>query len=163
MSNLFIIQKEYLELNEIIQQAEGEITEETAIALAINKAELEVKAQGYGYVIKKNESECIIIENEISRLQGLKKQRERATNTLKQYISAAMDLYQVDKIETPLIKLSFRKSTSIDVPDIEQLDPEYVTSKVVKSADKIAIKKAIEGGYEVKGAELNINKNLQIK
>jgi hypothetical protein len=74
-----------------------------------------------------------------------------------------MNLYEVDKIETPLIKLSFRNSESVEITNEQQLDSRFIVTKTVTTPDKKAIKDAIKNGELVEGATISYNKNLQIK
>ena len=108
--SIYQIQNEYqLLINQVIE-SEGEITSELETALIINKEQLEQKGINYAYVIKQLDSDCEAIDLELKRLQQLKKVRTNLAERLKDTISNAMNLYEVEKIETPLIKLSFRNS-----------------------------------------------------
>ena len=161
--NIYQIQNEYqLLINQIIE-AEGELTPENETALIINKEQLQSKAVDYSYVIKQLDSDCEQIDAELKRLQQLKKVRTNLAERLKNTISDAMNLYEVEKIETPLIKLSFRNSESVEITNESQLDPCFIVTKTVTSPDKKAIKDAIKNGEIVEGATISYNKNLQIK
>lgn len=161
--NIFLIQNEYqLLINQIIE-AEGEITPELETALTINKEQLQSKAIDYSYVIKQLDSDCEQIDAELKRLQQLKKVRINLADRLKDTISNAMNLYEVEKIETPLIKLSFRNSESVEITNEQQLDARFIVTKTVSSPDKKAIKDAIKSGVLVEGATISYNKNLQIR
>lgn len=161
--NIYAIQNEYqLLINEIIE-AEGEITSEIETALTINKEQLQSKAVDYSYVIKQLDSDCEQIDAELKRLQQLKKVRTNLAERLKDTISNAMNLYEVEKIETPLIKLSFRNSESVEITNEKQLDACFIVTKTVSTPDKKAIKDAIKNGVLVEGATISYNKNLQIR
>ena len=161
--NIYQIKNEYqLIIAEVINN-EGEITPELETALTINKDQLQSKAVDYSYVIKQLDSDCEQIDAELKRLQQLKKVRTNLAERLKDTISNAMNLYEVEKIETPLIKLSFRNSESVEITNESQLDACFIVTKTVTSPDKKAIKDAIKSGVLVEGATISYNKNLQIK
>jgi hypothetical protein len=161
--SIYKIQNEFqLIIAEVINN-EGEITPELETALTINKEQLQSKAIDYCYVIKSLESDCEQIDNEIARLNKLKKVRSNLTERLKNTVSSAMQLYDVEKIETPLIKLSFRNSESVEITNESQLDACFIVTKTVSTPDKKAIKDAIKSGVFVEGATISYNKNLQIK
>ena len=161
--NIYKIQNEYqLLINQIIE-AEGEMTYEIQQALEINEQQLQSKAIDYCYVIKQLDSDCEQIDAELKRLQQLKKVRTNLAERLKDTISNAMNLYEVEKIETPLIKLSFRNSESVEITNESQLDACFIVTKTVSTPDKKAIKDAIKNGVFVEGATISYNKNLQIK
>ena len=161
--NLFNIQNEYLLLiNQIIDNG-GEITPQQELNLQITREQLQDKGTNYAFVIKKLDAECDIIDAEIKRLTELKKVRQNACERLKSNISHAMQTFEVDKIESPLIKLSFRKSQSVNVADVNSLPSEYKTIKVTEQADKLKIKQALLNGEVIEGCEIINSQNLQIK
>jgi len=160
---IYQIANEYqLIINKVIE-LDGEITPEQEIELIINKNELEQKGINYAYLIKSLDSDCEQIDAELKRLQQLKKVRTNLAERLKNTISDAMNLYEVEKIETPLIKLSFRNSESVEITNESQLDACFIVTKTVTTPDKKAIKNAIKSGVLVCGATISYNKNLQIK
>ena len=67
------------------------------------------------------------------------------------------------KMETPKMKLSYRKSESVNITDIDSIPKEYIKTKTEVSADKTNIKKAIKAGRHINGAELVTNINMQVK
>ena len=161
--SIYKIQNEFqLIIAEVINN-DGEITPELETALTINKEQLQSKAVDYCYVIKQLDYDCEQIDNEIARLNKLKKVRANLTDRLKNTVSSAMQLYDVEKIETPLIKLSFRNSESVEITNEQQLDACFIVTKTVTTPDKKAIKDAIKSGVFVEGATISYNKNLQIK
>ena len=157
--NLYNIKSEYLAIAH--ELTEGELTPELEQALIITQENLQEKAINYGYVIKNFESEVDIIEEEIKRLNALKKARQNAVDKLKNNISDAMQLFGILEVKAPTFKMNFRKSESIEI--FEGLDQEFITEKVSYQPDKIAIKNAIKEGRTVNGAALVTNLNLQIK
>jgi hypothetical protein len=161
--NLFQIEQQYLNLSNELLEVGGELTPELEQALEISQEQLNNKGIAYGFIIKKFETESDIIDAEIKRLQALKKSRENTVERLKERIKSAMELFDVDKIETPLMKLSFRKSEAIQIDDITLIPSMYKTLKVTEHPDKTLIKDSLKLGKEVKGASLVINNNLQIK
>jgi hypothetical protein len=157
--NLYNIKSQYLQIAQ--ELTDGECTPELEQALIITQENLQEKAINYGYVIKNFESEVDIIEEEIKRLNALKKARINAVDKLKNNISDAMKLFQILEVKAPTFKMNFRTSESVEI--FEGLDNEFITEKVSYQPDKIAIKNAIKEGREVNGAALVTNFNLQIK
>jgi hypothetical protein len=161
MKTLFNIGQEQLAIIAEVEKNEGEITNEIQERIDLLAENFEEKAVAYGYVIKQVESEETIIDAEIKRLQDLKKKSAKLSEYLKERISAAMIEFDLEKIETPTLKLSFRKSEAVEVFDETLLAPLYFNYK--PTIDKTAIKTAIKAGEEVAGARIVTNKNLQIK
>ena len=161
--NLYQIENEYLQLSEMLIESEGELTPELEQALEINGNNLKNKAVNYGYVIKQMEGNVDLIDAEIKRLQAMKKARVNAAEQLKETIKAAMLMYDLNTIEIPTLKLSFRKSESVEVINEAQLTEQFTTTKTTVTPNKVAIKEAIKNGEVVDGAVLVTNFNLQIK
>jgi len=162
MSNIYEIQKNYLDICNTIIENGGEVTENDIEALAINKEQLQNKGVNYGYVIKSLESDVSAIDEEIKRLNALKSSRNKTVDLLKNTIKDAMQLYGIEEIKTPTLKINFRKSESVEV-ETDIIDDEYCNFKTTRTPDKAKIKEVIKNGDAVIGASLNINWNLQIK
>lgn len=160
---LFKIEKQFLEIFEALNATEGEITPEIAEKLNIAESDLKEKAINYAYYIKKLEADDKIIDEEISRLKEIKVRNQKKAEALDKAIVKAMTLFSLDKIETPTLKLSLRKSESVNVLDESKLSDNFFTTKVTKTVSKTALKDAFKSGAEISGAELIVNQNLQIK
>ena len=159
--NIYNLQNEYTHL--AIQLQSGEVTPELEEALQINEAEFQTKSIGYGHIIRQKQYNREMIKKEMQRLKELDEAEERIENKLKEVLSGAMQLYGSDKVDSPTMKLSFRKSESVEIVNEAQLAPEYLTTKTTTAPNKTAIKEAIKQGIEVEGAVIVTNKNLQIK
>ena len=160
---LYQIEQEYLNIVQSIIDAGGEITEEQETALSISKEQLQNKGVCYGFIVKELEGNIDLIDLEIKRLNALKKPLVNSIDRLKNNLSQAMQMFEVTELKTPLLKINFRKSESIEVTDIDLLDADFVKTTITKAADKIAIKEAIKAEIPVRGAVLLTNYNLQIK
>lgn len=164
MLNLYQIENEYRVIAQQLMDADGELTPELEESLAINQEQLQLKSQGYAMVIREAISEQSIIMAEMERLQALYDKRGTLVEKLKERISQAMELYGISEIETPLLKINFRNSESVEVENFDLLPEEYkVIPEAKPRADKKAIKEAIKSGINVPGAVIQANKNLQIK
>jgi hypothetical protein len=161
--NIFKIQSEYQQIVTQLIKNGGELTPELELAMQITKDNFHSKSENYAFITRQFDAEMDIIDAEIKRLQQAKKTREKAIERLKANIEMAMITFEVDKIETPLIKISFRKSESVEVEDVNQLPNEYKVIKVTETADKFKIKDAIKSGETIEGCSIKTNRNIQIK
>ena len=161
MKTLFEITQEVIELASLLE--EGEFTPELENKLAITRDELDAKAENYVKVIRSVEGDISAIDSEIKRLQGVKEAKVNVANRMKEALSTAMTAFKVDKIETALMKLFFRKSESVEILDDSLVPEQYKLSRVVVNPDKILIKKIIKSGEDVPGCEIVEKLNLQIK
>jgi hypothetical protein len=96
-----------------------------------------------------------VIDQQINRLQAMKKTISNRQEQLKEYLRHNMVESGITKIDCPLFKISLRKAVKVvQVDDVNLLPDEYVTVKTVISPDKLAIAKALKDGAEVSGASL---------
>ena len=159
--NLYEITREALELASLLETEE--LTPELEAALIINQEQLQTKAGNYAKVISNIQSDADAIETEIKRLKAMKDSKERAITRLKEAVREAMLVSNIDKIESPLFKLSLRRSESVEVDLVEALPSDFRNVKNVVTADKVAIKEAIKRGENIIGARIVENFSLQIK
>lgn len=96
MSNLFNISADYLRLMDRIEAADGEITEEDAQALQINKEELEAKIKAYYYRIKETEGDIQLIRDEMERLTGVIETKNNFIKRLKDNVNFALNVFGED-------------------------------------------------------------------
>jgi len=162
MSSIYQLTREAQGLASLL--SEGEITPELETSLIINQTELQTKAINYGYVIKSFESDIDTIDSEIKRLQGLKKVRDNAITRMKSALLEAMQVYGIEKVESPTLTLSIRNNQpSVEVLNEIQIDRKFWNEKIVCTLDKVAVKNAIQNGELVEGAVLIRNQSIQIK
>lgn len=157
-----IVEEQRFTLAEIESMA-GELTPELEEQLIINAHQLESKSIAYLEVIKDREAYINNAKEEIKRLQAIVKVNDNLVNRLKDNLLTAVKTF--GSFEVGFVKFGTRKSTSVEV-DLEmvnQLPNEYKTIKVTESANKTAIKKALQDGFEIDGCELVENINLSIK
>lgn len=67
------------------------------------------------------------------------------------------------RFETPKVTISFRNSEAVEITDESEIPAEYMREKVQTAPDKTAIKEALKSNFNVPGAILVQNKNIQIK
>lgn len=160
-----------MNLYEITQEAQylavlletEELTPELEEALIINQNELQAKAVNYAKVIANYQAESDAIDQEIKRLKAMKESRDKKVELLKESVKKAMLVSGIEKVESPLFKISVRRSEAVEVDLVEALPNAFQNVKNVVTADKVAIKEAIKRGEFVMGARLVENFNLQIK
>ena len=147
-------------MNEI-EEADGVLTDEQNEALVINENQLKQKTISYLEVIKGKEAFNLNIDNEIKRLQAIKKRNNTLIDRLNNSLLDAVKLFGEFTVGT--LTFTTRKSESITIEDEELIDKKYKTVKVTTSISKADIKKAIKNGDNVLGASLSENLNLKIK
>jgi len=159
--NLYQITQEAQYLAALLETEE--LTPELEAELLINQEQLQSKGINYAKVISNYQSESDAIDAEIKRLKAMKESRDKKVTWLTESLKKAMLVSGIEKIESPLFKISLRRSEAVEVEIPEALPVDWQVKKVTITADKVAIKKAIKEGYSITGARLVENFNLSIK
>ena len=160
---LYEIQTAYQQLMDELIQADGEITLEQEERLVIYEQELEVKAENYSKVIKTIDAETKMIDEEIKRLQTMKRSRQRAIDRLKTALKNALEVFDIPKLKTGLFTISLRKSEAVQINvSAEELPKDCQVIKI-EPISKAELKQRIKAGEEIPGVEIQENLNLQIK
>ncbi len=159
--NLYQITQEAQYLAALLETEE--LTPELEAELLINQEQLQSKGINYAKVIANYQSESDAIDAEIKRLKAMKESRDKKVTWLTESLKKAMLVSGIEKIESPLFKISLRRSEAVEVEVPEALPIDWQVKKVTITADKVAIKKAIKEGYSITGARLVENFSLQIK
>ena len=145
-----------------VDEETGEILFDESDLNALN-AEISEKIENVACYIKNLTADISALKEEERNLNTRRKQKERKIDSLKGYINYAMELSGRKSLESPRCKVSFRKSSSVEVPDINALDKDYVTETIEIKPNKVASKEALKEGKTVEGAEIVERQNLLIK
>ena len=124
------------------------------------QTDYEEKVENYIKVIKNIESNVEARKNEIKRLTELNKADEKKKDHLKETLSTSMVLTGHERVDTPLFKVSFRKSQAVEVDEL--VLPESYKVATWKP-DKKRLKEDLKNGLEIVGASLVERKNLSIR
>ena len=158
--SLYKIKEEYLALIVMVEDLEGEITPEIEKELQINEAQLQSKSIAYLSVIKKNTFFVSQLDEEIKRLQGMKKKVTTLNSNLSDRLLDAVKTF--GEFKTEFNKFGTRKRETVEIENVNNLPDEFKTIKIVESADKLALKKALKEGIEIEGVSLITHQNLKI-
>lgn len=126
------------------------------------KIKYEDKLEGCGLYIKNELAEIEAMKAEEKRLAERRRIKENKVERLKRYMLDSMDKTSTDRLETPRIAISTRKSSKLIVDDISLIPDMFLKTETTITPDKEAIKKAMKDG-EVKGAHLEEGVNISIR
>ena len=118
------------------------------------------KAENYISVIKIKEGLVQTVDQEIKRLQAIKKREQKIIEWLSNNLEFAVKTFGEMEIGTNKLKL--RKSSSVSVEDINSLPAEFKTVKVTEAANKAEIKKALKAGQQIEGCSIIEKQTLKI-
>ena len=121
MSNIFEIENDLLEIFQEIEDNFGEVTEELEERLAISKEEFRNKVEGYVNFMKQLDGDCHTIDDEIARLEALKKGKEKTYDKLEKVLIAAIQNFgEENKTGTKYVdygtgKVSIKTTKAVEV------------------------------------------------
>lgn len=94
-------------------------------------------------------------DSEISRMQARKKAIKGAKERLRRYLARAMDMHGLTRLDAGTVVFSLRPGvSSLSITNEEAIPFDYKTEEITVSIDKAALKRALEAGTTVAGAEL---------
>lgn len=165
MTTLYELSAEYAAFLEAVEA--GEIPEE-AIADTLEgiSGEFSQKADNIACIIKELNARAAAIKEEADRLSERQAAAIRRAENLKRYLAEAMQRTGMNKLETPRNALSFRRSTSVYIPDEEEFKrrhAELCRQEVKVTIPKKEIGERLRAREQIEGAELRESRNLQIK
>lgn len=174
MANLYDIDSRLATLfNEGWDEETGEIyenQEELDKAIDAVSLDLDTKIENIGCFIKNLESDVEALKKEEDNLYKRRKTAENKIESLKRYLNGYLQaVYPNDddrakwKFKTAKVVLGYRKSNTVEISNLAELDEKYIKTKTETTVDKMAIKDAIKKGEEVKGAYIKQNLNFSIK
>lgn len=143
----------------------GEETEEWKKIQSELHGLLEQKSNIIEWMLKKRQnalSDITSLLEEIKRLQERMNWEQKLADRMEESIKSFVGYLDSPKKYSNWT-VSYRKSESVVIEDIEKLDKSFVVEKITKQADKALIKESIKAGKEVTGATIQTNHNLQIK
>lgn len=157
MASLYELTGQYLEIYNM------ELDEETKLDTLDSidwETEYETKVENYIKVMKNIDADVEARKAEIKRLTELNKADEKKKDHLKDTLSTSMNMTGHERVDTPLFKVSFRKSQAVEVD--ETVLPEAYKVATWKP-DKKRLKEDLKNGLEIIGASLVERKNLSIR
>lgn len=157
MSTLYELTGQYLEIYNLDMDDE---TKQDTLDSIDWAEDYENKVENYVKVIKNLDADMEVRKNEIERLRKLNDADNSKKERMKEAVKESMELTGHDRVDTPLFKVSFRKSEAVEVDDL--LLPESYKVATYKP-DKKRLKEDLKNGLEILGAELVERKNLSIR
>ena len=160
MTNMYALTKAYEEVQALAEQ--GEDVTDTLLSL---EGDIEVKAENTNKVIKMFSGYNLTIDEEIKRLQEVKKHNENAIERLKSGIENMMVALNKKEIKTPLFSAKWVKNPPAVVIDDEKAVPaKYLTYiPATTTVNKNVLKEDLKNGVVVPYAHLEQKERLQLK
>lgn len=140
-----------------IDMETGEVVD--AEKLTALQMERDEKVEAVALWIKDLTAEAAALKAEKQAFAERQAAAEKKAESLKRWLTDAL---AGAKFKTTKVAVSFRKTQSVEIPDVYALDENYLKYSA-PTADKAAIKAAIKAGETVTGAELVEGISMTIK
>jgi hypothetical protein len=115
---------------------------------------IEDKAKAVAAYLQNIKAESVAMKEAEGRIAARRKAIDNKVARMQDYLRDEMTKANLPKLTTPEFCVTVGKpGKSVDIIDVELIDEEYLTTKITIMADKKSIKKALDAGQEVKGAQ----------
>lgn len=120
----------------------------------------EAKIENVALWVKNLKAEANAYKAEKDAFAEREKAAKAKIENLSEWLTEALN---GEKLTSNRVAISFRKSESVKITDIDAIPNNYIVETITESPDKVAIKAALKNGLNVPGCELELKNNLQIK
>lgn len=122
----------------------------------------EIKLEDYCKVIRQLESETEQFKAEAARMKKRQASLEKSVKRLNSALLNNMDATRQKTAKAGVFSIRVSESKAVNITDEKQLPKEFLIEQPAK-VDKEGIRKLLMAGKTLSGAELQINRNIQIK
>jgi chaperonin cofactor prefoldin len=161
--NLFEINEKILNCfrisdDEVVDEETGEVLD----SKYLDNLELQFdeKVENIAKWIKNLDSDAKQLKEQKMIFAARQKAAENKRDSLKKYLDSVLQGNAWDKSSDKSVKISYRSSQKVEITG--DVPKEYLIKQEPK-IDVAGIKEALKTGKKVKGADLIINNNIQIK
>ena len=160
MTNMYALTKAYEEVQALAEN--GEDVTDTLLSL---EGDIECKAESTNHIIKMFSGYNTSIDEEIKRLQEIKKHNENAIERLKSGIENMMIALQKSELKTPLFSAKWVNNPPKVIIDNEKKVPaKYLTVVPMEFVvQKKELAKFLKTGAKVEYAHLEQGRRLDLK
>ena len=159
MSTLYEMTQQATELYEMLQAEE---IDEQTFSDTLEAMGAGEKIEGYCQVIKQLQADADMFKAEAERIAARKKTAENSIERMKTALLTYLQQTGQAKVKAGTFSVSLAQTKKVNITDETKLPPEYLIEQPAK-IDKAGIKKALQEGAEINGAELVLNDGVRIR
>lgn len=146
------------EPDEFVDTESGEML--TADEVALLEMERADKIEGWGLWLKNQYAMIDALKAEEDNLKERRRKLERKVQSSQAWYQDYLD---GEKVNTPRLTVSYRKTESVEIDDAEKLPESMLRVKTTVEPDKVAIKAVLKTGKVLDGAHLVTHQSMTIK
>lgn len=143
---LYELASEYQALAHVLDEQEGELTDELEKAWDAINEELPIKMENIGHVLKNLDAEREVLEakaktfkSEFERLKSRAAARQSRIDWLKSYAAKNLQAADIQKLKSETFSWWTQESHSVEEVDASKVDPQYKRVEYKEFVDKKAI------------------------
>lgn len=165
--DMFGITNDFTALQDAVLDADAD-TGEIDEALVALFDEIQISAEdavlGAANVYRSAKAEIELYKQEEKRLEEMRERLEARLDAFSGAVEKFCTRMGIEKIDGVHAQVGFKKNPpSVKVDNEEEIPEEFFRTKIEKTIDKTAIKKAIQAGVEVPGAHIEQLRKFYIK
>ncbi len=155
MTQLYKIADEYRETLDSLMDEDGCIDETAIEKLNAITEDLNKKGVAMAQFMSNIDADLQAIKAEKERLAKRQATLESRVKWMNEYLKGNMERCGIQSISCPYFAIKIKKSPpSVQVDDESQISENYVKTKVTKTLDKAQMRKDMQAGAEIPGAQL---------
>lgn len=162
---LYELPAEMAAIDRLIDEQDGELTQDILDRLDQIEVTLAVKAEGIACIVRSSQAEAEALQAEIDRLQSRKRAADGRAAGLKEYLLRTMREHGRDKIDAGLFKIRRQRNgvpaVNVDPNIIDRLPDRY--KKIVIEPNRAAMRDAARDGEALPdGVEIVYGEHIRI-
>ena len=160
---LYELTEMYQNIWELVADDETDL-DTLEIALSQIEDNIELKAESMAKLVRGIDGDVAALKEEETRLAKRRKALENKQTNIKLFLENQLKQMGLDKVETPLFKVSIQNNPpSVNILDEDLIPEQYKKTVTTTSLVKNDILKALKEGQVIEGAELKQGKSLRIR
>ena len=122
--------------------------------------EREQKLENIGIAVKNIRADIEALKAERENISKRIDQAQRQANSIEAYLAYAL---QGDKLSTSKVKVTYRKSDSVVIDDLDRVPERFIKVETTYTPMKAELKKAIKEGRDIDGVHLETKNNMVVR
>lgn len=159
MSTLYEMTQQAKILYEMLQAEE---LDEQTFADTLEAMGTQEKVEGYCQIIKQLQADAEMFEAEETRLAARKKTIKNSIEKMRDTLLMFLQQSGQEKVKAGTFSVSIASTKKVNILDETKIPPEYLIEQPAK-VNKTDIKKALQEGEKINGAELVTNFGVRIR
>jgi uncharacterized protein YeeX (DUF496 family) len=155
MSNIYELTGQFIDLQNMLEDADGDMVEAIRDTLGAISGEIGDAVEQSAKWIRNLEGEAVALNAEIERLNNRKRSIENKISSIREAVKCCMAAANLDKVKTALFTISIAQGReSVAISDESLVPDDFVVVNTVIQPNKTEISNAIKAGQQVPGCAL---------